>query len=118
MSEAGDAPEGGSGHIFISYARADRERVAPLVAALEARGRGVWWDSHLAGGATYAREIEAALPPDTPLLLISDHGFGPIDWYVNFNVWLLGRGDIALQDSFYVRQKGGFWDRGVTPGGL
>jgi len=49
------------------------------------------------------------------LLLISDHGFGPIDWYVNFNVWLLDRGDIALQDSFYVKQKKWFYDRGVTP---
>ena len=60
-------------------------------------------------------EIEAALPPDTTLLLISDHGFGPIEWYVNFNVWLLERGDIALQDSFYVKQKKWFYDRGVTP---
>ncbi len=59
--------------------------------------------------------IEAALPPDTTLLLISDHGFGPVDWYVNFNVWLLGRGDIALQDSLYVRQKRWFHDRGATP---
>ena len=60
-------------------------------------------------------EIEAGLPPDTTLLLISDHGFGPIEWYVNFNVWLLGRGDIALQDSIYVKQKKWFYDRGVTP---
>ncbi len=59
--------------------------------------------------------IEAALPPDTTLLLISDHGFGPVDWYVNFNVWLLGRGDIALQDSLYVKQKRWFYDRGATP---
>jgi predicted AlkP superfamily phosphohydrolase/phosphomutase len=59
--------------------------------------------------------IEAELPPDTTLLLISDHGFGPIEWYVNFNVWLLERGDIALQNSFYVKQKKWFYDRGVTP---
>ena len=60
-------------------------------------------------------QVEAELPPDTTLLLISDHGFGPVDWYVNFNVWLLGRGDIALQDSFYVKQKRWFYDRGATP---
>lgn len=59
--------------------------------------------------------IEAALPPDTALLLISDHGFGPIEWYVNFNVWLLEQGHIALQDSFYVRQKHWFYQRGITP---
>ncbi len=60
-------------------------------------------------------EIEAALPADTALILMSDHGFGPIEWYVNFNVWLLDRGDIALEDSFYVRQKHWFYKRGMTP---
>ena len=59
--------------------------------------------------------IEADLPADTTLLLISDHGFGAVDWYVNFNVWLLERGDLALQDTFYVKQKKWFYDRGVTP---
>jgi predicted AlkP superfamily phosphohydrolase/phosphomutase len=46
---------------------------------------------------------------------MSDHGFGPIEWYVNFNVWLLQRGDIALQDSWYVRQKHWCYQRGMTP---
>jgi predicted AlkP superfamily phosphohydrolase/phosphomutase len=59
--------------------------------------------------------IEAALPPDTAFIMMSDHGFGPIEQYVNFNVWLLQRGDIALQDSLYVRQKRWFYERGVTP---
>lgn len=61
-------------------------------------------------------QIEAELPPETALVLISDHGFGPIEWYVNFNVWLLERGYIALDDSFYVKQKHWFWKRGATPG--
>ncbi len=60
-------------------------------------------------------QIEADLPADTALILMSDHGFGPIDWYVNFNVWLLEQGFIALDDSFYVRQKHWFYRRGVTP---
>jgi predicted AlkP superfamily phosphohydrolase/phosphomutase len=59
--------------------------------------------------------IEAALPPETALILMSDHGFGPIEWYVNFNVWLLERGDIALNRSFYVKQKQWFYRCGVTP---
>ena len=59
--------------------------------------------------------IEADLPSDTALLLMSDHGFGPIEHYVNFNVWLLERGDIALEDSFYVRQKHWCYRHGVTP---
>ncbi len=60
-------------------------------------------------------EIEASLPSDAALLLISDHGFGPIEHYVNFNVWLLEQGFLALQDSFYVKQKHWFHRRGVTP---
>ena len=60
-------------------------------------------------------EIAAALPAETALILMSDHGFGPIEWYVNFNVWLLERGDLALDRSFYVRQKRWFYERGITP---
>jgi predicted AlkP superfamily phosphohydrolase/phosphomutase len=59
--------------------------------------------------------IEAELPADAAILLMSDHGFGPIEWYVNFNVWLLEQGDIALLDSFYVKQKHWFYERGMTP---
>ncbi len=61
-------------------------------------------------------EIEADLPADTALVLMSDHGFGPIEWYVNFNVWLLEQGFIGLQDSFYVKQKHWFYKKGATPG--
>jgi predicted AlkP superfamily phosphohydrolase/phosphomutase len=55
------------------------------------------------------------LGPDTNVILMSDHGFGPIEWYVNFNVWLLDEGLIQLQDSLYVKQKHWFYRRGVTP---
>jgi predicted AlkP superfamily phosphohydrolase/phosphomutase len=59
--------------------------------------------------------IEADLPSDASLLLISDHGFGPIEHYVNFNIWLLEQGYIALQDTFYVKQKHWFHRHGATP---
>jgi predicted AlkP superfamily phosphohydrolase/phosphomutase len=59
--------------------------------------------------------IEKKLPEDTALILMSDHGFGPIEWYVNFNVWLLEHGYIALHDSFYVKQKRWFHKHGATP---
>jgi predicted AlkP superfamily phosphohydrolase/phosphomutase len=59
--------------------------------------------------------IEGKLPADASLLLMSDHGFGPIEWYVNFNVWLLEQGFITLQDNFYVKQKHWCYRRGVTP---
>jgi len=64
------------------------------------------------------REIGAIaeqLPRDTAFLIISDHGFGPIEHYVNFNVWLLDQGYIALDQSFYVQQKHWCHRRGVSP---
>jgi predicted AlkP superfamily phosphohydrolase/phosphomutase len=64
---------------------------------------------------SYIGQIKADLPADTVFLIISDHGFGPIEHYVNFNVWLLEQGFITLQDSFYVKQKHWFYRRGATP---
>ncbi len=50
--------------IFISYARHDKALVAPLVAALEARGWSVWWDPQIAPGQEFdqliTRELDAA----------------------------------------------------------
>lgn len=60
-------------------------------------------------------EIESALPADTAFILMSDHGFGPIEWYVNFNVRLLEKGYIALKESGYVRQKYWCYQRGISP---
>jgi len=59
--------------------------------------------------------ILARKPNETMVLLVSDHGFGPIEWFVNFNVWLLDQGFIALRSDWYVRQKAWFYRRGVTP---
>ncbi len=50
--------------IFVSYSRADSERVAPLVAALQAQGWSVWWDPAITPGdefdAMIAAELDAA----------------------------------------------------------
>lgn len=47
--------------LFISYARADRSRVAPLVAALEAEGWSVWWDPAIVPGQEFDRLISEEL---------------------------------------------------------
>ena len=47
--------------IFISYARADRDKIEKLSQALEAEGYSVWWDRHIAGGADFSQEIEREL---------------------------------------------------------
>jgi len=39
--------------IFLSYSRTDKPRVAPLVAALEAKGWSVWWDTDLSPGVDF-----------------------------------------------------------------
>ncbi len=47
--------------LFVSYARADRARVAPLVAALEGEGWTVWWDPDIDAGQEFDRQIAEQL---------------------------------------------------------
>jgi adenylate cyclase len=47
--------------VFVSYARSDKTRVAPLVAAIEAQGWSVWWDPEISPGQEYDRQIAAEL---------------------------------------------------------
>ena len=47
--------------IFFSYAREDEARVAPVVAALEARGWSVFWDRRIPAGQTWRSHIGRAL---------------------------------------------------------
>jgi type II secretory pathway pseudopilin PulG len=47
--------------IFLSYASADRQKVAPIVAALEKTGWKVWWDRAIPAGKTFDQVIEEAL---------------------------------------------------------
>jgi adenylate cyclase len=50
--------------VFVSYARSDRALVAPLVAAVEAKGWSVWWDHDIDAGQQFddqnERELRAA----------------------------------------------------------
>ncbi len=48
-------------HVFISYARADRDWVSALAGALESDGRAVWYDRRLAPGDSFDDVIEKAL---------------------------------------------------------
>jgi adenylate cyclase len=47
--------------VFLSYARSDKTRVAPLVAAIEAKGWTVWWDPEIDAGQQFDDQIEAEL---------------------------------------------------------
>jgi TolB-like protein len=66
--------------VFISYARADRPRVAPLAAALTARGYDVWWDALIEGGAGFAKMIEAKLEAADAVMVVWSATSVESDW--------------------------------------
>ncbi len=69
------AAERSAPYIFVSYASVDRERVLPIVAALERVGVPVWIDRDgIGGGENYASEINAAIERCAALVLMcSEH---------------------------------------------
>ena len=56
--------------VFISYARADKARVAPLVAAIEAKGWSVWWDPEITPGQEFDDQIEAEIDAAKAVLVV------------------------------------------------
>jgi TolB-like protein len=47
--------------VFVSYKSEDRERLRPLVEALEAEGFDVWWDARIEAGQAWRDSIEQQL---------------------------------------------------------
>ena len=47
--------------VFLSYARTDRARVSKIAEALNAAGLNVWWDTAIAGGASFSADIAPEL---------------------------------------------------------
>ncbi len=56
--------------IFVSYASEDRERILPLVQALESDGFTVWWDREIRPGPSFDREIERAIDEAQCLVVV------------------------------------------------
>ena len=56
--------------VFVSYARADKARVAPLVAAIEAKGWSVWWDPEISPGKEFDDEIDTELQAAKAVLVV------------------------------------------------
>jgi predicted AlkP superfamily phosphohydrolase/phosphomutase len=50
-------------------------------------------------------ELLQRLPPDTYVLVMSDHGFGPLRYYVNFNTWLLQNGLMKIKRAFWAQLR-------------
>jgi adenylate cyclase len=56
--------------IFVSYSRSDKARVAPLVAAIKAKGWSVWWDPSITAGQQFDDQIEAELLAASAVLVV------------------------------------------------
>ena len=69
--------------IFISYASEDRNRVIPVVKALERHGWSVWWDRIIPPGKTFAKVIEKALGAARCLIVLWTAASVKSDWVSN-----------------------------------
>jgi adenylate cyclase len=56
--------------VFVSYARTDKARVAPLVAAIESKGWSVWWDPEISPGQEFDDQIEAEIEAASAVLVV------------------------------------------------
>jgi adenylate cyclase len=56
--------------VFVSYARSDKTRVAPLVAAIQAQGWSVWWDPEIDAGQQFDDQIEVELKAAKAVLVV------------------------------------------------
>ena len=66
--------------MFISYARADRPRVAGLVDALATAGCEIWWDAMIESGAGFARLIEEKLEAAHAVIVVWSATSVASDW--------------------------------------
>lgn len=69
--------------LFVSYASADRERVATLVQRLEQFGFSVWWDRDIAAGQNFHRVIEKALDEAKCAVVVWSQQSVKSEWVVN-----------------------------------
>jgi TolB-like protein len=79
-------------HLFISYSRTDRPMIDKLSAVLESAGHSVWWDRHIRGGASFAKDIEAQLQKADAVI---------VGWSSNAN-----ESDWVKDEAVYARDKG------------
>lgn len=59
--------------------------------------------------------LAQAQDPETTVILMSDHGFGAIHKFVNFNIWLLREGFLKLKQDIPTQLKHALFNLGFTP---
>ena len=83
---SGQAEESTAGRrptAFLSYSRENKAQAAELVAGLELAGIDVWWDSHIEGGAAFAKSIEAALEASQAVVVLWSRASVGSDWVLD-----------------------------------
>lgn len=56
-----------------------------------------------------------SLDPDTTVIVMSDHGAGPLNKFLHLNNWLVGEGFMKFKGSFLARLKYIAFRLGITP---
>ncbi len=81
-------------HLFISYSRSDRDAIERLAAALEAAGHSVWWDRHIRGGASFAKDIEVQLAKADAIIVAWSPDANQSDWVKDEAVFARDKGTL------------------------
>jgi predicted AlkP superfamily phosphohydrolase/phosphomutase len=63
----------------------------------------------------YIGRLMAELPQDASVIVMSDHGFGPLTNMVNLNVFLMQKGLMKLKRDPWTQLKAFAFRRGITP---
>lgn len=62
--------------------------------------------------------VEIAEREGGAVIVMSDHGFGPLHWYANLNLLLLDHGLMHLKRDLWTRLKAFAFRRGLSPAGV
>ncbi|MEM7115955.1 MAG: alkaline phosphatase family protein [Chloroflexota bacterium] len=65
----------------------------------------------------YVGKMMAKLPNDATTIVMSDHGFGPLNNMVNLNIYLMEKGLLKLKRNVWTRLKALAFRYGITPSG-
>jgi predicted AlkP superfamily phosphohydrolase/phosphomutase len=60
-------------------------------------------------------EFLATIDEDTYLMIMSDHGFGPLEKYLHMNTWLWRQGFLKLKSKPFTWAKRTLFQAGITP---
>jgi len=66
----------------------------------------------------YIGQMLDHLTDDTTTIVMSDHGFGPLQYVVNLNLFLLEKGLLQLKRGAWTRLKTGLFRAGITPASI